>query len=386
MENQRESPMQQRKKRRVVLFPLPLQGHINPMLQLANILYGKGLSITVIHTNFNSPNTSNYPHFDFCSIPDGLLEVGASTSDVIALVTLLNVNCVVPFRDCLAKLLSNVEEESIACLITDAVCHFTQAVADSLKLPRIVLRTSSISSFLAFAATSLLHEKGFFPIKATCRPHVVRTLQNDLSGSVLTFYRIPQENEWLREKFLREIETEPEALASFSMEIQSESSMRRRVILFPLPLQGHITPMLQLASILHNKGLSITVIHTNFNSPNSVNYPHFDFHSIPDGLSEAVVSVADAVAVMTQVNDNCVEPFRDCLSKLLSNVEEEPIACLITDAMLHFTQSVADSLKLPRIVLRTSNISSFLVFAGTPLLYEKGYLPIKVFRDALAQS
>ncbi|XP_031263712.1 UDP-glycosyltransferase 76B1-like [Pistacia vera] len=161
------------------------------------------------------------------------------------------------------------------------------------------------------------------------------------------------------------------------MEVQSESSMRRRVILFPLPLQGHITPMLQLASILHNKGLSITVIHTNFNSPNSVNYPHFDFHSIPDGLSEAVVSVADAVAVMTQVNDNCVEPFRDCLSKLLSNVEEEPIACLITDAMLHFTQSVADSLKLPRIVLRTSNISSFLVFAGTPLLHEKGYLPIK---------
>ncbi|KAJ0102921.1 hypothetical protein Patl1_06499 [Pistacia atlantica] len=127
------------------------------------------------------------------------------------------------------------------------------------------------------------------------------------------------------------------------MEIQSESSMRRRVILFPLPLQGHITPMLQLAN----------------------------------GLSEAVVSVADAVAVMTQVNDNCVEPFRDCLSKLLSNVEEEPIACLITDAMLHFTQSVADSLKLPRIVLRTSNISSFLVFAGTPLLHEKGYLPIK---------
>ncbi|KAJ0102922.1 hypothetical protein Patl1_06498 [Pistacia atlantica] len=165
MENQRESPLQQRKKRRVILFPLPLQGHINPMLQLANILYGKGLSITVIHTNFNSPNTSNYPHFDFCSIPDGLLEVGASTSDVIALVTLLNVNCVVPFRDCLAKLLSNVEEESIACLITDAVCHFTQAVADSLKLPRIVLRTSSISSFLAFAAISLLHEKGFFPIK-----------------------------------------------------------------------------------------------------------------------------------------------------------------------------------------------------------------------------
>ncbi|XP_044462058.1 UDP-glycosyltransferase 76B1-like [Mangifera indica] len=166
MENQRESGMKERKKRRVILFPLPLQGHINPMLQLANILYDKGLSITVIHTNFNSPNSSNYPHFHFCSIPDGLLELGASSSDVVALTTHLNVNCVVPFRDCLDKLLSNVEEEeSTACLITDAACHFTHAVADSLNLPRIVLRTSSIASLLAFAATSLLHEKGYFPIE-----------------------------------------------------------------------------------------------------------------------------------------------------------------------------------------------------------------------------
>lgn len=178
--------------------------------------------------------------------------------------------------------------------------------------------------------------------------------------------RIPPGNSWDD----REIEMEP-------TRGKSQSRMRRRVVLFPLPLQGHITPMLQLASILHNKGLSITIIHTTFNSPNSGNYPHFDFRSIPDGLSEAVVSVADAVAVMTHVNDNCVEPFRESLSNLLSDVEEEPIACLITDAMLHFTQSVADSLKLPRIVLRTSNISSFLVFAGTRLLFEKGYFPIK---------
>lgn len=70
-------------------------------------------------------------------------------------------------------------------------------------------------------------------------------------------------------------------------------------------------------------------------------------------------------------------PFRDCLAKLLADVEEEPIACLISDAMLPFTQAVADSLKLPRIVLRTGGASSFVVFAAFPLLKERGYFPIQ---------
>uniref|UniRef100_A0A5B7AX51 Putative UDP-glucoronosyl/UDP-glucosyl transferase family protein n=1 Tax=Davidia involucrata TaxID=16924 RepID=A0A5B7AX51_DAVIN len=165
--NKGETEMQERKGRRLVLFPLPLQGHINPMLQLANILHSKGFSIVIIHTNFNSPNPSNFPHFTFQPIPDGLLESSeASTTDVLALLSLLNVTCVSPFQECLARLLSDVlEEEPIACLITDAMLHFTRAVADSLKLPRIVLRTGGVSSFVAFAAFPLLLEKGYLPIQ-----------------------------------------------------------------------------------------------------------------------------------------------------------------------------------------------------------------------------
>jgi hypothetical protein len=49
----------------------------------------------------------------------------------------------------------------------------------------------------------------------------------------------------------------------------------------------------------------------------------------------------------------------------------------ISDAVFYFTQAVADSLKLPRIVLRTSGVSSFVVFAAFPLLRERGYLPIQ---------
>ncbi|TXG49884.1 hypothetical protein EZV62_025759 [Acer yangbiense] len=126
------------------------------------------LSITIIHTNFNSPNSSNYPHFSFRSIPDGLSETEASTTDLIAFSMLLNVKCVVPFQDCLAELLGggdDDDDDDVACLITDAVWYFTQAVADSLKLPRIVLRTNNVCSFNAFAAIPLLYEKGCLPMQ-----------------------------------------------------------------------------------------------------------------------------------------------------------------------------------------------------------------------------
>ncbi|XVE69322.1 hypothetical protein DITRI_Ditri09bG0143100 [Diplodiscus trichospermus] len=156
------------KGRGVILFPMPFQGHINPMLQLANILHAKGFSITIIHTQFNSPNPSHFPHFRFCSIPDGLSEnyvVPSDYGDAITLFTILNSNCVIPFQDCLAKLLSVNLEDHIACLITDALWHFTQAVADGFKLPRFVLRTTSVSHFNVITFMPFLREKSFFPVQ-----------------------------------------------------------------------------------------------------------------------------------------------------------------------------------------------------------------------------
>ncbi|KAI8540026.1 hypothetical protein RHMOL_Rhmol09G0229200 [Rhododendron molle] len=161
MENQGKTQMPQTNiNRRLVLFPVPLQGHINPMLQLASILHSQGFSITVIHTHFNPPAKSRHPHFTFLPISDGLSPAEASTEDVISLLTLLNSNCVASFRDALGGLLA---DGPIACLITDAMWHFSQSVSDGFGIPRIVSRTGSVSSFLAFAAFPILREKGYLP-------------------------------------------------------------------------------------------------------------------------------------------------------------------------------------------------------------------------------
>ncbi|KAM0023489.1 putative UDP-glucuronosyl/UDP-glucosyltransferase [Helianthus debilis subsp. tardiflorus] len=162
--------------RRLVLFPIPFQGHINPMLQLANILYTKGFKITIIHTDFNSPNQSNYPHFTFKSITDGLFKsenrsLNLDTSNYV--INFLNESCIEPFTVCMAKLL---ELEPVTCLISDALWHFTQSVADSLKLKRIVLRTSSMSCIPVYAAF-VLGETSYF--NTTVKEELALMTEND---------------------------------------------------------------------------------------------------------------------------------------------------------------------------------------------------------------
>ncbi|XP_023757223.1 UDP-glycosyltransferase 76G1 [Lactuca sativa] len=155
METGLRSTQTRETRRRIILFPLPFQGHINPMLQLANILHTQGFKITIIHTEYNAPTHSNYPHFTFNSISDRFHEIEHQLPTIPApdpghFLNYLNRSCVDPFRDCLTGLLAESNKGSIACLITDAGFYFTQAVADTLKLPRMVLRTGSLSCTTAY--------------------------------------------------------------------------------------------------------------------------------------------------------------------------------------------------------------------------------------------
>ncbi|XP_050368550.1 UDP-glycosyltransferase 76B1-like [Argentina anserina] len=161
------------KRKRLILFPIPLEGHMNPMLKLADLLYSKGFSITIIHTQLNSPNPSLHPHFTFRSIPDGLSESEASPKDIVLLFYLFNTKCVQPFKECLSSLLS--EEPEVACLISDAIFHFTQSVAESFKLPRFVFETGSMTGYAVFSHFSLLREKGYLPVTQDSQPGKVVT-------------------------------------------------------------------------------------------------------------------------------------------------------------------------------------------------------------------
>ncbi|VVB13380.1 unnamed protein product [Arabis nemorensis] len=156
---------------RVILFPLPIQGCINPMLQLAKILHSRGFSITVIHTSFNAPKASCHPLFTFLKIEDGLSEIETRTRDVTLRLTILNRRCESPFRDCLTKLLrssdskTGEEKQRICCLIDDSQWIFTQALAKSLNLPRLALIATSVSFFRGHFVLPQLRRQRCLPVQ-----------------------------------------------------------------------------------------------------------------------------------------------------------------------------------------------------------------------------
>ncbi|XP_050139189.1 UDP-glycosyltransferase 76E2-like isoform X3 [Malus sylvestris] len=172
---EKEGRMEMEKKTqstRLVLFPCPYQGHINPMLQLGSFLHSKGFSITVIHTQFNSPNPSNHPDFTFFPIQDGLTAEEISSGNAIAILLAINANCKASFRQRLTQVMEQEPENKITCVIYDDFMYFTEAVAKDLNIPNIMLRTTSVTNFQARTALLQLHSKGHipFPDSQSLRP------------------------------------------------------------------------------------------------------------------------------------------------------------------------------------------------------------------------
>nr|QWT69381.1 UGT71 [Gynostemma pentaphyllum] len=156
---------QKERKGHLVLVPCPLPSHMSPMLHLGKLLHSQGFFITIIHTQLNPPNYSQYPEFSFESIGgDVLLEsYSAFDGDVMLFLSELNMKCEIPFHDFLVNMQSRRRYDNpISCVIYDAVMYFCAGVADHLKFLRIVLRTSSAANYIGL---SILHENYCLPIQ-----------------------------------------------------------------------------------------------------------------------------------------------------------------------------------------------------------------------------
>ena len=150
------------------------------------------------------------------------------------------------------------------------------------------------------------------------------------------------------------------------------AGQRRCLVLVPCPYQGHINPMLQLGTILHSNGFSITIVHTDFNSPDPQTHPYFCFLPIPDGLSQHDISTGDIAHILSAINDNCKLRFQQLVEQ-----KQHEIACIIFDEHMYFCDSVAANLKLPSITLRTTSAATFLARSAVISLIKQGCLPFQ---------
>nr|CAB3497624.1 unnamed protein product [Digitaria exilis] len=162
---------------------------------------------------------------------------------------------------------------------------------------------------------------------------------------------------------------------------------RRHVLLFPVPYQGHINPMFQLAGVLHARGFAITVFHTHFNAPDPARrHPDYRFVPVLDGMSgvPAPVAIEDVVAHIISIGAACQAAFEDRLAAVLDEYSRDAgVAFLVADAHLLEVFQVASKLPVPTLALRTGSAVSFACFAAYPMLCEKGYLPLDMAVEEL---
>lgn len=167
----------------------------------------------------------------------------------------------------------------------------------------------------------------------------------------------------------------------------SSGVVRRRVLMFPLPFQGHLNPMLQLAGALHERGgLDITVFHAAFNAPDPARHPPgYRFVPVGEGVPSADLVPsgvdADIPGALLRINRRLREPFRDRLRQALALPEDDggeggaPPACLVVDSNLRGMQLVAEELGVPTLVLRTGAAACLVAYLAFPALCDKGLLP-----------
>ena len=171
----------------------------------------------------------------------------------------------------------------------------------------------------------------------------------------------------------------------------AQASSRPHAVCLPYPAQGHITPMLNVAKLLHAKGFHVTFVNTEYNHARLVRtcgaaavagVPGFRFATIPDGLppSEDGDVTQDIPSLCKSTTETCLGPFRRLLAELNdvpAAAGHPPVTCVVSDVVMGFSIDAAKELGLPYVQLWTASAISFLGYQHYRLLMSRGLAPLK---------
>ncbi|CAN6205400.1 unnamed protein product [Urochloa humidicola] len=158
----------------VLVFPFPMQGHLNGFLHFSTGLLRAGLHVTFLHTDHNLRRlgaaareaAAASPRLRFLSVPDGLPDDDPRAVDGIPrLLHALNTTGAAPYRDLLASLRRRGADgfPPVTCVVADGIMQFAWNIPEELGVPTIAFRTGSASIFLAFLSMPKLFELGELP-------------------------------------------------------------------------------------------------------------------------------------------------------------------------------------------------------------------------------
>ncbi|XP_059628007.1 7-deoxyloganetic acid glucosyl transferase-like [Cornus florida] len=160
------------------------------------------------------------------------------------------------------------------------------------------------------------------------------------------------------------------------------------ILLFPVPIQGHVNPMLKLAELLCFHDLHVTMLiseychsrllrHGNIQSRSLLN-PAFRFKTIPDGLPEDHPRVG--VRALEAMPPNVTGPlFSELMTSTscLASETRRPVTCIIADGILSFVGGFALEKGIPIIYFPSISACSYWACFCIPQIIEADEIPLK---------
>jgi hypothetical protein len=171
----------------------------------------------------------------------------------------------------------------------------------------------------------------------------------------------------------------------------AEEQRPPHVVCVPYPAQGHITPMLKMAKLLHARGFHVTFVNTEFNHRRLLHsrgrdaldgVQRFRFASMPDGLpSSDANATQDVPALCYSTMTKCLPHLLSLLSKLNSGDSSSgappPVTCLVVDAVMSFGYDAARAIGVPCAALWTASACGLMAYRHYRQLVERGLVPFK---------
>ncbi|KAL1802063.1 hypothetical protein ACET3Z_030710 [Daucus carota] len=169
----------------------------------------------------------------------------------------------------------------------------------------------------------------------------------------------------------------------------SAPNKKPHALCIPYPAQGHITPMLKLAKLLHHKGFHISFVNTEFNhnrliksrGPDALaGLPDFRFYAIPDGLPPSHPDATQDIPALCKYTPiHCLAPFSNLISRLNDSSASgvPPVTCIVSDGVMSFTLKAAEKFGIPEVLLWTTSACGVIAYMHYHKLVEQGYTPLQ---------
>ena len=171
------------------------------------------------------------------------------------------------------------------------------------------------------------------------------------------------------------------------------------VVAVPFPAQGHITPMMKLAKLLHARGFHVTFVNNEFNHRRLLRsqsadrlrgLPAFRFTAIADGLPPSDrEATQDIPALCYSTMTTCLPRFKELVVKLNEEAEASggavpPVTCVVADSITSFAISVARELGLRCATFWAPRACGFMGYCYYKGLVERGLFALKGIHACLS--